>query len=146
MLAVAPGPPPVRRRRRGGGPGRRTEPQRQAGEALARAGLPARSARAAWKRPLGGLRLRSDAWVNERERAYADLFEPARPGRRAPLHFLTTFPDGAAALTANHVRRRTGPGGEVAGLPGAALDQVVEIHRRTVARLSVAHGDPLFCL
>jgi hypothetical protein len=31
----------------------------------------------------------------------------------------------------------------VSGLPGVALDQLVEVHRRTVTRLSVAHGNPL---
>jgi hypothetical protein len=120
-----------------------TEPQRKAGEVLAPLGFVPHGPRDE-EGPLGGLGLRSASWADG-DAVFADLFEQGpRPGDLARVQLLTTFPDGAAALTANHVRKaRTGPGGEVSGLPGAALDQVVEIHRRTVARLAVAHGNPL---
>jgi hypothetical protein len=60
------------------------------------------------------------------------------------VQFLTTFPGGAAVLTANHARgARSGRAGEVIGLPGVALDQVLEMHRRAVTRLASIHGDPL---
>jgi len=120
-----------------------TEPQRKAGEALAPLGFVPHGPRDE-EGPLGGLGLRSASWADG-ESTFADLFEQGpRPGDMARVQLLTTFPDGAAALTANHARTaRAGRGGEVAGLPGVALEQVVEIHRRSVARLSTAHGNPL---
>ena len=94
--------------------------------------------------PLRGLELRSEAFADPEEVVFADAFElPPRPGDVARVQFLTTFADGAAALTANHARgSRSGRTGEVAGLPGATLDQVLVLHRRTVARLATAHGSP----
>jgi hypothetical protein len=95
--------------------------------------------------PLRGLVLRSEAYAEAGGVVFADVFEmPPRPGDVARVQFLSTFPDGAAALTANHVRAaRSGRRGEVTGLPGTALEQVLEIHRRAVARLSSAHGPAL---
>jgi hypothetical protein len=120
-----------------------TEPQRKAGDLLAPLGFVPHGHRDE-EGPLGGLGLRSASWADG-EAVFADLFEQGpRPGDLARVQLLTTFPDGVAALTANHVRKaRAGPGGEVEGLPGTALAQVVEIHRRTVARLAEAHGSPL---
>jgi hypothetical protein len=120
-----------------------TEPQRKAGEALAPLGFVPHGARDE-EGPLGGLGLRSASWADG-EAVFADLFEQGpRPGDLARVQLLTTFPDGAAALTANHVRTaRAGRGGEVAGLPGVALEQLVEVHRRTVTRLATQHGNPL---
>lgn len=120
-----------------------TEAQRKAGEVLAPLGFVPHGHRDE-EGPLGGLGLRSASWADG-QAVFADLFEQGpRPGDLARVQLLTTFPDGAAALTANHTRAtRAGREGEVSGLPGAALEQVVEIHRRTVARLSVAHGTPL---
>ncbi len=95
--------------------------------------------------PLRGLMLRSETYAEAAGVVFADVFEmPPRPGDVARVQFLSIFPDGAAALTANHARAaRSGRRGEVAGLPGAALEQVLEVHRRTVARLSGAHGPAL---
>ncbi len=95
--------------------------------------------------PLRGLVLRSESFVDGDGVVFADVFEVGpRPGDVARVQFLSTFPDGAAVLTANHERgARSGRGGEVAGLPGVALDQVFEMHRRSVTRLSVRHGTPL---
>jgi len=95
--------------------------------------------------PLRGLMLRSEAYAQGDGGVFADVFEmPPRPGDVARVQFLSTFPDGAAALTANHARAaRSGRRGEVTGLPGVALEQVLEIHRRTVARLSAVHGPAL---
>jgi hypothetical protein len=120
-----------------------TEAQRKAGEVLTPLGFVPHGPRHE-EGPLGGLGLRSASWADGGS-VFADLFEQGpRPGDLARVQLLTTFPDGAAALTANHVRvARAGRGGEVAGLPGTALEQVVEVHRRTVARLAGAHGDPL---
>jgi len=120
-----------------------TPAQRQAGEALASLGF-RRLGRRVERGALGGLELRSDAWVNEGDGAYADVFEePARAGRGAPLYFLSAFPDGAVALTANHPRAPRSDGRvEAGGIPGAAADAVWAVHRRAVARLSAAHGAP----
>ena len=95
--------------------------------------------------PLRGLVLRSESFVDGDGMVFADVFEVGpRPGDVARVQFLSTFPDGAAVLTANHERAvRSGRGGEVAGLPGVALEQVLEMHRRAVARLSRVHGTPL---
>ena len=95
--------------------------------------------------PLRGLGLRSETFVDAHRLVFADVFELSpRPGDVARVQLLSTFPDGAAALTANHPRAaRSGRLGEVSGLPGVALAQVLEIHRRAVARLTSAHGSPL---
>jgi hypothetical protein len=95
--------------------------------------------------PLRGLGLRSECLAEDGGAVWADLFEAAaRPGEVARVQLLTTFPDGAAVLTANHGRKeRVGREGEVAGLPGAALDQVLAVHRNAVARLAAVHGAPL---
>ena len=95
--------------------------------------------------PLGGLGLRSEAWADAARAAYADVFEHGpRPGAPARVQLLTTFGDGAAVLTANHGRRpRSGPGGEVEGLPGAPLAEVAAAHARSVARLAAVHGAPV---
>jgi hypothetical protein len=88
--------------------------------------------------PLRGLTLRSES-------AFADVFELGpRSGAPARLQILSVFPDGAAVLTANHGRApQSWRWGEVTGLPGAALGQVAEVHRRTVSRLEAVHGAPL---
>jgi hypothetical protein len=95
--------------------------------------------------PLRGLELRSESFADPARSAFADVFELGpRPGGPARVQFLSTFPDGTAVLTANHTRvPQSGRSGEVEGLPGAALGQVAEVHRRTVARLEGAHGAPL---
>ena len=95
--------------------------------------------------PLRGLVLRSETFADADGLVFADLFEVApRPGDVARVQFLSTFPDGTAVLTANHPRvARSGRAGEVRGLPGTALAQVLEIHRRAVTRLASIHGAPL---
>ncbi len=94
--------------------------------------------------PLRGLGLRSEAFAEEGGTAFADAFEMGpRPGEVARVQLLTTFPDGAAVLTANHARApRSGARGEVTGLPGAALDQVLAVHARAVSRQARSHGAP----
>lgn len=95
--------------------------------------------------PFRGLGLRSETFADADGLVFADVFEVApHPGDVARVQLLSTFPDGAAALTANHARgARSGRLGEVSGLPGVALVQVLEIHRRAVARLAGVHGAPL---
>jgi hypothetical protein len=95
--------------------------------------------------PLRGLGLRSESFVDPARSAFADVFEHGpRSGAPARLQMLSVFPDGAAVLTANHGRApQSGRWGEVTGLPGAALGQVAEVHRRTVLRLESAHGASL---
>jgi len=95
--------------------------------------------------PLRGLGLRSESYADLAGSAFADVFELGpRPGAPARLQMLSTFPDGAAVLTANHARAaQSGRWGEVRGLPGAAPGQLAEVHRRTVSRLEAAHGAPL---
>jgi hypothetical protein len=95
--------------------------------------------------PFRGLGLRSESFADPGSAVFADVFQLGpRPGALARIQVLSTFPDGAAVLTANHARaRQSGRWGEVEGLPGAAPGQVVEVHRRTVARLEGVHGAPL---
>jgi hypothetical protein len=95
--------------------------------------------------PLRGLALRSESFADPARSAFADVFELGpRPGGPARLQMLSVFPDGAAVLTANHRRApQSWRFGEVTGLPGAALGQVAEVHRRAVARLEALHGAPL---
>jgi hypothetical protein len=93
--------------------------------------------------PIGGLGLRSVSLAAGQ--VFADVFELGpRPGDLARVQLLTTFPDGAAVLTANHARTaRAERRGEISGLPGTALGQVLEVHHRTVARQAAVHGEPL---
>lgn len=121
-----------------------TEAQRAAAEVLLPLGFERLGSRVE-DGPLRGLMLRSEAFGQADGVVFADVFELGpRPGDVARVQFLSTFPDGAAALTANHDRSaRSGRRGEVAGLPGAALDQVLEIHRRAVTRLASVHGPAL---
>lgn len=120
-----------------------TAPQRQAGEALASLGF-RRLGRRTEDGPFGGLDLRTDAWANEADGAYADVFDHApRPGAGPWLYFLSVFPDGALALTANHPRAGRSDGTvEVGGIVGAGADAAWAVHRRTVSRLAGRHGLP----
>jgi len=120
-----------------------TPGQLQAGEALASLGF-RRLGRRVERGPFGGLELRSDAWVNEGEGAYADVFDhAARPGAGAWLYFLSGFPDGAVALTANHPRAsRADAQVEAGGVAGASAEAAWAAHRRAVARLAARHGSP----
>jgi hypothetical protein len=120
-----------------------TPGQLQAGEALESLGF-RRLGRRVERGPLGGLDLRSDAWVHEGDGAYADVFDhPTRPGAAAWLYFLSAFPDGAVALTANHPRAsRSDARVEAGGVPGAAADATWAVHRRAVGRLAARHGAP----
>ena len=138
LLAVAPGLVASRSEAEGPPP---TEAQRAAATALLPLGFRRLGSRLE-QGPLRGLELRSETFADAEQAVFADAFELApRPGDVARVQFLTTFADGAAALTANHPRgSRSGRSGEVAGLPGTALDQVLVIHRRAVARLAAAHG------
>ena len=141
LLAVVPGL--VRSRSTSGGP-IPTEAQRAAGEALEAQGFRRIGSRVE-DGPLRGLGLRSEAFADPTVPAFADVFEHApRPGAPARLQLLSTFADGAAVLTANHVRvPQSGRWGEVASLPGASALQITEAHRRAVARLAAVHGAPL---
>ena len=140
-LAVAPSLVSSRSTPDGASP---TEAQRAAAEVLRSLGF-RRLGSHVEEGPLRGLGLRSETFADADGLVFADAFEMApRPGDVARVQLLSTFPDGAAALTANHPRvARAGGWGEVSGLPGVALAQVLEIHRRAVARLSAAHGPPL---
>jgi len=141
LLAVA--PTLVRSRSTPDGP-EPTEAQRAATAVLLPLGFRRLGSRVE-EGPLRGLGLRSESYADDAGAVFADAFEaPPRPGDVSRVQFLSTFPDGAAVLTANHARvAREGGRGAVSGLPGTALDQVLEIHRRTVARLAAAHGPPL---
>jgi hypothetical protein len=141
VLAVAPSLVSSRSTPDGAAP---TEAQRSAAAALLPLGF-ARLGSHVEEGPLRGLGLRSETFADADGLVFADVFELApRPGDVARVQLLSTFPDGAAALTANHPRAaRSGRLGEVSGLPGVALAQVLEIHRRAVARLASAHGSPL---
>ncbi|HET8732401.1 MAG TPA: hypothetical protein VFM45_01390, partial [Anaeromyxobacteraceae bacterium] len=95
--------------------------------------------------PLHGLALGSECLSDAPGPVFADLFEAAPAGGTVSrVQLLTTFPDGAALLPANHGRKeRNLPGGEVHALPGAPLDRVVAAHRDAVARLAAIHGAPV---
>jgi hypothetical protein len=95
--------------------------------------------------PLRGLGLRSESFADPGRATFVDVFELGpTAGAPARLQMLSTFPDGAAVLTANHARApQSGSRGEVAGLPGAPAARVAEVHSRTLARLGAAHGAPL---
>jgi len=117
--------------------------QRQAGEELESLGFSRLGARSE-EGPLGGLGLASDAWVNEGRGTYADVFEQApRAGAGPRLYFLSVFPDGAVALTANHPRRARSDGAvEVASLVGAGAAPTFEAHLRTLGEMVPRHGAP----
>jgi hypothetical protein len=133
----------IRSRSTPGGP-LPTEAQRAAAAALEELGFRRIGSRVE-DGPLRGLELRSETFADPGGTAFADVFEQGpRPGAPARMQVLSAFPDGAAVLTANHARAaQSGRWGEVEGLPGAAPLQVVEVHRRTVARLAGVHGAPL---
>ena len=118
--------------------------QRQAGDELEALGFRRLGARSE-EGPFGGLGLRSDSWVDERAGAYADVFEEApRPGAGARLYFLSVFPDGAVALTANHSRKgRSDAEAEVGGLPAAGVAATWAAHRRVLDRMAPGHGAPV---
>ncbi len=117
--------------------------QRAAGDELEPLGFRRLGARSE-EGPLGGLGLRSDAWVDEAAGAYADVFEEApRKGAGARLYFLSVFPDAAVALTANHARKgRSGGTAEVGGIPGAGVAATWAAHRRVLDRMAPRHGAP----
>ena len=119
-----------------------TAAQREAGDELAALGFARLGARCE-DGPLGGLGIAADSWVSEGAGTYADaLEERPRPGAPPPVSFLTAFPDGAVALTANLPRRaRSGRGAEVGGIPGAGVAAALAAHRRTLERMG-AHGTP----
>ncbi len=93
---------------------------------------------------LGGLDLASDAWANEPEGAYADVFAHApRDGRGPRVYFLSPFADGAAVLTANHPRlARSTDRLRTGGLPGATLEATWAAHRVALERFAARHGAP----
>jgi hypothetical protein len=117
--------------------------QRQAGEELESLGFRRLGTRSE-EGPFGGLGLASDAWVNEAQGTYADVFEQApRAGAGPRLYFLSIFPDGGVALTANHPRRARSDGSvEVAGIPGAGLAATWQAHLRTLQGMELRHGAP----
>jgi len=120
-----------------------TAVQRQAGEHLAQLGFRRLGSRSE-DGPLGGLGLRSDSWADEAHGTYADVFEDApRRGADARLYFLSTFPDGAVALTANHARKGRSDGAvEVGAMPAAGIGAVFAAHLRTLERMAERHGSP----
>jgi len=141
LLAVAPGLVTSRSAAQGPPP---TPAQQAAAALLLPLGFQRLGARVE-EGPLRGLTLRSESFANAEVAIFADAFEAApRESGVARVQLLTTFPDGASVVTANHARApRSGRLGEVAGLPGAGIDEVVAAHRSTTARLTAAHGPPL---
>lgn len=140
---VAAWPPLVRSRADAGGPAA-TPAQGAAAALLEPLGFRRLGSRVE-EGPLRGLALVSESLADGSRGVFADLFEAAPPGGTvARVQLLTTFADGAAVLTANHARTgRSGPSGEVRGLPGAALGEVLDVHRSAVSRLAAAHGEPM---
>lgn len=139
-LAVAPSTVRIRSRV---DEGPRTPHQAEAGGELAALGFRRQGSRDE-DGPLGGLGLRADAWDHGSEGAYADVFD-ARPPGGAParIQFVTAFPGGALALTANHHRKpRSAESLEVGGFPDASVADTWAAHRRAVARLAARHGPP----
>ncbi len=93
---------------------------------------------------LGGLDLASDAWANEPEGAYADVFVHASRGGGPRVYFLSPFSDGAVVLTANHPRlARSTDQVQTGGLPGASLEATWAAHRAAVGRFAARHGAPV---
>lgn len=121
----------------------RTEPQRAAGASLEALGFHRLGTRVE-DGPWRGLALRSLA-LADGGAVFADAFEEGpRPGEPARVQLLSTFPDGAALLTANHARvRRAGARGEVSGLPGAGLVELLAAHHAALGRLTPRHGPAL---
>jgi hypothetical protein len=120
-----------------------TPGQLRAGEELARLGF----TRLGAKRedgPLGGLHLGTDAWANEREGAFADVFDHApRRGGPAWVYFVSPFADGALVLTANHPRLALSTDRLLTGgLPGSSLEATFAAHRKAVERFAGRHGAP----
>lgn len=115
----------------------------RAGDELARLGFVRLGARRETG-ALGGLDLFSDAWANEPEGAYADVFDHAPRGGGGPwAYFLSPFADGAVVLTANHPRlARATDRLRTGGLPGATLEATWAAHRVAVGRLAAGHGQP----
>ncbi len=93
---------------------------------------------------LGGLDLVSDAWANEPEGSYADVFAHAPRGGGGPwAYFLSPFADGAVVLTANHPRlARSTERLRTGGIPGATLEATWAAHRSAVGRFAERHGRP----
>lgn len=115
----------------------------RAGDELERMGF----ARLGARRESGALRgldLASDAWANEAEGAYADVFAHAPRGGHGPWgYFLSPFADGAMVLTANHPRlARSTDRIQTGGLPGAGLEATWAAHRAAVSRFAASHGAP----
>jgi hypothetical protein len=120
-----------------------TPGQMRAGEELARLGFSRLGARRE-DGPLGGLRLGTDAWANEREGSFADVFDHA-PRAGSPLvYFLSPFADGALVLTANHSRLAISTDRFLlGGLPGSSLEATHAAHRKAVERFAGRHGAPV---
>jgi hypothetical protein len=93
---------------------------------------------------LGGLLLASDAWANEEEGAFADVFDHRpREGVGPWAYFLSPFPDGALVLTANHPRlARETPMLQIGGLAASTLAATWAAHRVAVQRFAAGHGRP----
>ncbi len=120
-----------------------TPAQARAGDELERLGFVRLGARRE-SGALGGMDLGSDAWANEPEGAYADVFDHAPRGGGGPwAYFLSPFADGAVVLTANHPRlARSTDRLRTGGLPGATLEATWAAHRVAVERLAAGHGRP----
>lgn len=120
-----------------------TPGQLRAGEDLSRLGFSRLGARRE-DGPLGGLRLGTDAWANERDGAFADVFDHAPRGGGPPwAYFLSPFADGALVLTANHPRLALSTDRILTGgLPGSSLEATFAAHRRAVERFAGRHGAP----
>ncbi len=120
-----------------------TPAQARAGDELERLGFVRLGARRE-SGALGGMDLGSDAWANEPEGAYADVFDHAPRGGGGPwAYFLSPFADGAVVLTANHPRlARSTDRLRTGGLPGATLEATWAAHRAAVGRFAERHGRP----
>ena len=120
-----------------------TPGQLRAGEELVRLGFIRLGARRE-EGPLGGLRLGTDAWANEREGTFADVFDHAPRGGGPPwVYFLSSFADGALVLTANHPRLALSTDRLLTGgLPGSSLEATFAAHRKAVERFAGRHGAP----
>ncbi len=140
LLFVAPGLVRLHSR---AGEGPRSTPQLRAEEELAGLGFVRLGARRE-RGPLGGLDFASECYVNEREGAWADVFDHAPRGGGGPMaYFLSPFPRGAMVLTANHPRLAVSTADvQAGGLPGAAIAATWSAHRVAVARFRERHGAP----
>jgi hypothetical protein len=117
--------------------------QLRAGDELAGLGF-ARLGTRCEEGALGGLSLASDAWVNQAEGAFADVFDHLpRHGHGPWVYFLSAFSDGATVLTANHPRlARSTPWLQTGGLPGSSLAATWAAHRVAAERFAAQHGRP----